>query len=287
MGMRLEDDPRRPARTGANGEVTVEPNNPHWTTLRDSPSGPFLVPQWRWLTAVALPEVCRWRKWRPDPWLRRARAYAAGKADPALAAAHRVWSGPDARARLRLEARLLAGLTPAEAAARGGLDPEVGEAYAAVFYDVARQFKATDWMLVTVVGARTLDRADTGTVVRWVAYRCGPVILEDLLAAVDAPEGVEGEADPGVRQAREYMTLLTTPADEEHYGMWMDRYYELLRLEALEAGGSAAPVTAPVEVPAGAVFDRSPSTTSVMTPDGAWPTQSCSPEADSPALAAG
>jgi hypothetical protein len=163
---------------------------------RGNPARPL---DWRWRAAGyfrAGPRRLR-RAW-DDPWARRALRFARAahrrggldhpglaKADPALAGALALRSGPDRALRLAVEARLLADLDDAAIAARCGLPAYVVAAYEATFFAVRDRLGHADALLFTTFGPRLYD-GDAGddpeVTVKLLAYFGGPLVADALLA---------------------------------------------------------------------------------------------------------
>ena len=86
-------------------------------------------------------------------------------------------------ARAEVEARLLAGQTDAEIAARCGLSPgAVGWFEAAVFH-VRDRLAARDWVVGRVIGT-SFPPGDPGPVLRYFGYHGGPGLLDVALAVL-------------------------------------------------------------------------------------------------------
>jgi hypothetical protein len=82
-----------------------------------------------------------------------------------------------------LEAYLLGGLAPGDAAARCGLAPAAGEFYAAVYFDVQDRLHCPGFIVAAVIGAAATARVDPfdfATLWRLIGYTKGPVFLDAM-----------------------------------------------------------------------------------------------------------
>src|SRR5262245_48646203 len=142
--------------------------------------GPSRPADARWRRAVALSANHLPPGAADDVWvtaavdyLRTAPVADANVLSPAVAAAYRLYADPDAWPRAVLEAWLLAGLPPGQAASRGGLPPAAGAAYAALFFDVAGRLHACGFILGQAIGPQVwagLTEDDPGAILRYLGY---------------------------------------------------------------------------------------------------------------------
>jgi hypothetical protein len=106
--------------------------------------------------------------------------------DPDLYAAHALQES-QSRTRMEIEARLLAGQSVAEVANRTSLPMAVIEVFEKVFFNVCDSLSATGWVMAHAVGPKfygVVDAEDFAVVVKGLAYRHGPVLLDAILADV-------------------------------------------------------------------------------------------------------
>ena len=185
-----------------------------------APPNPFLPPDWRWGLARLLKTGARApRRYEPasDPWVGRAREFLAAvggdgddvseadpvRRDPEVHGAYALRSGADGRLRWAVEARLLAGQTDAEVAARCGVPAEVVAAYERLFFDVRDKLGAADHVVLNVIGPGVHDAESAGDPEVWtklIGYFYGPLALDAVLDALS--DGPEREAiDPRVVRA--------------------------------------------------------------------------------------
>jgi hypothetical protein len=106
--------------------------------------------------------------------------------DPDLFAAHALQES-QSRTRMEIEARLLAGQSVAEVASRASLPLAVVEVFEKVFFNVCDSLSATGWVMAHAVGSKFFGRVaaeDFAVVVKGLAFRHGPVLLNAILATV-------------------------------------------------------------------------------------------------------
>jgi hypothetical protein len=193
--------------------------------------------------------VRRARRFRAT--LDRARGHAGdprvARADPAVHGACQLWRGLS-RPRWELEARLLAGQSDSEIAAKMDIEAGVVEAYEAVFYDVRDGLGASDWVHLSVIGPRLhegFDPGDAETILKLYAYNCGHAVLDALLESVFT----DGEPPADPRLADQFRLAFAVQAIEVTAGNAAD----VLRLHLLavelaqrEADLDVAAVTKPI-----------------------------------------
>ena len=102
-----------------------------------------------------------------------------------LDAAYRLYTASDKMERAVVEARLLAGQTVEETAAACNLPEKVIVAYEEMFFHVLESLKGWIYILFNAVGMplddEKLTEDDRDILLKFYAYRKGPLFLEDLL----------------------------------------------------------------------------------------------------------
>ncbi len=118
---------------------------------------------------------------------RRNRASPGGGSGPreavtVLSRVHEIHE-ENSRQRWEIEARLLAGATPAEVAAVTGIDAAVVDTYVSTYFDVVGHLNAHDWIVVYAmdVGFWTEREPTEGEIWRYVAWSGGREALELLM----------------------------------------------------------------------------------------------------------
>lgn len=148
---------------------------------------------WRWERATDLLDNGRyWSRCRDDDWTLRAMAYIRtmrrvppgrpenlARVDPEVYAAHQLYDQRGPR-RLEIEARLLAGQTVPEVAARVALPEPTVAAFEALFFHVRDRLEAADWITVHALGRGNRDSI-AAIVLRSCAYYGGLVLLDAVL----------------------------------------------------------------------------------------------------------
>lgn len=107
---------------------------------------------------------------------------------------------------MEVEARLLARQGVAVTADRTSLPLAVIEVYEQVFFDVCDYLSAADWIMAHAVGAKfygLVDADDFAVVVKGLAYRHGPVLLDTILATVVDDGGKFTTAKAGTFETRD------------------------------------------------------------------------------------
>lgn len=154
---------------------------------------PFLPMHWRWLRASRLAEKASHRlKGVNDPAIpptvefllaRKKPNYKATSTYAALEAALALHED-DSPLQWEVRARLLAGQTDDEIAARCKLQPSVVKWYATLFYDIRPRREATDWLVVNVLrfcGTAGLRNSDVGPFWAFLAVSGGPIALDHFV----------------------------------------------------------------------------------------------------------
>jgi hypothetical protein len=174
---------------------------------------------------------------------------------PDLATAVALHKSADAFARWVVEARLLAGESFAEIAARTALTAEAVAAYQNLFFDVVDGLAARYWVVNRVIRyphATEAAEDDVGTLLKLFAFRGGVVVLESLVGYFREPEPVPADvalvpADRRQRVAlhlriRAALVALCAPYGDprvEQFSLLADRL-DALRPDASAPGGPAA-----------------------------------------------
>jgi hypothetical protein len=102
-----------------------------------------------------------------------------------------------------LEARLLAGLAPAWIANHCAIQPDVIEAYAAIFFDVSLPNPKQRWLQTGLLANLKPDNRtiwELGTYLKRTGIMLGAAVMEHsirLLAQLDGPTLADGLAEPG------------------------------------------------------------------------------------------
>jgi hypothetical protein len=221
---------------------------------------------WRWQRAGELLASRARRRRRDDGWVARARRFRAAlarargddrdprvaRADPALLGARRL-ARVDRRRRWVLEARLLAGQSDAEVAARMGLGADAVAAYEAVFYAVRDGLGATDWVHLVVIGLGLydgFDSADEETALKLYGYHLGPLVLDALLENVFT--GGRPVADPRLAdQLRLALAVQSIEVTPDNAAGVLRLHRLSLDLEREEADLGASAVTGPIAASTG------------------------------------
>lgn len=151
-------------------------------------------PFWRWERATDLLDNRRnWSRHRDDDWTHRAMAYLRAmqhlpeqqraeklaKIDPDVHVAHQLNAQGGPR-HLEIQARLLAGQTVPEVAARVALPEPTVAAFEALFFHVRDRLGAADWITVHALGRGSGDPI-AAIVLRSCAYYGGLVLLDAVL----------------------------------------------------------------------------------------------------------
>jgi hypothetical protein len=117
----------------------------------------------------------------------------------ALKKAHQFW-GQTSQRRTELEACILCGQNDQELALRFGLRPEVIHWYEAAFFHVRDRLGARDWVLSQVIRHdpnRPFPKEDDDTLLKYLAYSGGPLILDIVLAVLQKRPFPDGVAPSG------------------------------------------------------------------------------------------
>ena len=248
------------ARPGHPGETPGTVARP----LDCSPASPFCPPDWRWRLAAALRSglLPRRRRLR-DPRVAAAARLQAGLARPgraedrAVLAASRLRSEGDARRRLELEARVLAGQPAGAIAARLGLPADVVEAFEKLFFDVRDRLDAPDYIAAVAIGPALhrhgLVVDDAGTLLKVIGYGYGPHVLDVLMAVLDDGSGRGADAaEPGLsRLVRMAIAARALPAGGPGARGLLALHARLLADEREAADNAADAITGPVTATVG------------------------------------
>lgn len=204
--------------------------------LRDSPRR---APNWRWLRAVQIDTGGPRASSRLDgpkgyEWIRRtsrlkrrfdaannrpAAIYALMHRDSALFWAHSIWSEDKAPTRWGIEARVLAGETNEEIAAKVGTSPEVINAYTEVFFDVREKLQEIDYISNVVLAeavTRGLQERHYDLLWKMMGYKGGPYVLDAVMSRFinttrpETPDAVSGFFQDFAVNAMKYKAALAT-----------------------------------------------------------------------------
>jgi hypothetical protein len=150
------------------------------------------------------------RRWA-DGWVRRGRRFIHALRRPqegngprrpravqAIEQAYQLYSGPGSFQRGEVEARLLAGETFEEVAARCDSRVEAVEAYHALFFEVQGVLKAADYIANVVIGRRLhcgLTEEDVDLLLKCFAYCGGPLVLDGALLFFRRPLTLPGRLE--------------------------------------------------------------------------------------------
>jgi hypothetical protein len=236
------------------------------------PRSPFRPPWWRWGLAREHRRTGRLPARLDDRWVRRARRVLSTldesggdldhprvtAVDPAVAGAYGLHSVGDARLRIEVEARLLAGQDDAAIASRVGLGIDDVGAYDRLFFDVREHLERTDWIAAVVFGPRLFDGTGAGDLelaARLVGYNLGPVALD-----VHFGRPTEPIVDPTsvAESLRHYVAAATAPVTLANAPRWLALAGRIGELGREAVGSGAAAVCGPVLVPGGVAAVRRP-----------------------------
>ena len=180
-------------------------------------NSPRRAPHWRWLRAVEIDgggaKATRARDGEEGfHWIRRAmrlkrhydRAggrpeafYALALRDSELFWAHSIWVEDKAPTRWGIEARVLAGESNEEIAAKIGTEPEVIGAYVDVFFDVRKRLMNLDYVQNVVMAdavTRGLQERQYDLLWKLMGYKGGPLVLDAVISRgspVARPDGTD------------------------------------------------------------------------------------------------
>jgi len=244
------------------------------STQEDLASDRFRPPDWRLLEARRL--VSGPGGPRADEWSHRAAWYLEDLADgrqlryhthiyeafrlheDASAAMEGEAVTGLAAAALELEAYMLAGQSPAAAASHvGQIDPRVGEAYAALFFDVSTRLKSVAWVCGSVLGQLTGGSPDSmpaklaraygyftrsKKAVRWIMSGIDGISLRSAVA-----NGMDGLINADTSSSLGYKSVLiarTMPAEKRALRTAVEMYAKVNEVmgAAREAIGDAEAV---------------------------------------------
>jgi len=163
-----------------------------------------------------------------------------------------------AAAALELEAYVLAGQSPAAAASHAGqIDPRVGEAYAALFFDVTSRLKSVAWVCGSVLGPLSSGSPDampaklaraygyftkSKKAVRWIMNGIDGLTLKSAIA-----NGIDGLINADTSSSLGYKSVLiarTMPAEKRALRTAVEMYAKVNEVigAAREAVGDAEAV---------------------------------------------
>lgn len=228
-----------------------------------SPKNPFRPVHWRWERAEAIADGKASSSRRlDDESIRRATRFrrrelkcktAADEAelvesDEALYFAKKIYSqkrtnGTDAIVAHALEARILAGQTPAEIAAKGVVDADVVTAYGDCFFDVAHRLDQPDYiMFAAIEPAIYSGLRDRRQDLLWklFAYKGGPVILDVILTFSNRPmmprdvSEVEAYFHADIKtqlQRKAVIAAHVVPLNDMNTMLILDQYQKLVELD--------------------------------------------------------
>lgn len=204
--------------------------------VRDNPRR---APNWRWLRAVEIdsggPRASRAIDGADGfEWIRRAirlkrrfeqannrpaAIYALLQRDRDLFWAHSIWAEDKAPTRWGIEARVLAGETNEEIAAKVGTSPAVIAAYEQVFFDVREKLQNTDYITNVVMAdavTRGLQERQYDLLWKMLGYKGGAHVLNAVISKSSAltrpetPEEVAGFFQDFAINAMKYKAAVAT-----------------------------------------------------------------------------
>jgi hypothetical protein len=174
--------------------------------LDSHPENPYRAVDWRFRLAEAILSGQLPPSRRPlDAWVKQAiqfqRDHAAGKGeasigrsgrlDPVILEAFEIRFSAEPRLRSVLEARVLAGQPAPAIAEHCGLTADVVEAFERLFFDIRNRLAAGDFIRATVNGVEPSDGIpDVDALMKTYAFAMGPLVLDALLAVLDAEESL-------------------------------------------------------------------------------------------------
>jgi hypothetical protein len=132
---------------------------------------------------------------------RRAALYALILRDKELFWAHSIWLADKNPVRWGIEARVLAGETDEEIAAKIGTDPGVISAYVKTFFDVRDRLQNLDYVQNVIMAdavTRGLQERHYDLLWKLLAYKGGPHVLDAVIGrgtAVERPNHADGVGD--------------------------------------------------------------------------------------------
>jgi hypothetical protein len=181
---------------------------------------PRRAPHWRWLRAVQIDGGGQKATRSFDgeqgfAWIRRAtrlkrhydragnrpdKMYALMLRDSDLFWAHAMWVDEKAPTRWGLEARVLAGETDEQIAAKIGSTPEIVAAYVSTFFDVREKMQHQDYVINVILGdavSRGLQERHYDLLWKMLGYQGGPHVLDAVInrfISISKPEGPDAVA---------------------------------------------------------------------------------------------
>jgi hypothetical protein len=234
--------------------------------------GHFLrPPSWRWLRAVDLADNRQPAHEEDDHWVRQAMRFchrlrhspgAAALEElaqdmPALFQAHSLFTAPPSFQRWEIEARLLTHEPFEQVALKCASQPEVIDAYHAVFFHVRDRLDASGYIRNMVIGPKLLfglTEDDVDIILKLYAYNGGPYVLDLLVDYYRhppvVPEHLEQLAPEALEELRTKLLIRAAilarvlPIDDT-----LVKKLELLldAVAVLEQGGTLAGLSAPLQ----------------------------------------
>lgn len=225
-------------------------------------TNPLRPPNWRWLRAVQIDSGGRKASRLLDGpdgfmWIRRAlrlkrhfeqannnpdALYGAMLRDSAMYWAHSVWAADKAPTRWAIEARIIAGESDNEIAAKLGAEPEVIEAYANTFFDVREKLVNTDYVVNVVMAdavTRGLQERHYDLLWKLLGYRGGQHVLDAAInRGIEIPRpdaaGVSGFFQDFAIHSMKYkaaIASLTVPVNSHTQLPLIDSFVKYVEIE--------------------------------------------------------
>jgi hypothetical protein len=202
-------------------------------------ASPRRAPNWRWLRAVQIDAGGKRATRVLDgaegfAWIRRLvrlkrhyeranrsqdAVYALMLRDHDLFWAHSMWVDEKAPTRWGIEARVLAGETDEEIAAKLGTEPGVITAYVNAFFDVREKLNNSDYVINVVMAdavTRGLQERHYDLLWKMLAYQGGPFVIDSVInrfisiGRPDSSNGVAGFFQDAAINSMKYKAALAT-----------------------------------------------------------------------------
>lgn len=244
-------------------------------TLQSFKNSPRRAPNWRWQRAVQIdaggPKATRALDGEDGfAFIRRAlrfkrhldRASADHNAlcalihrDADLFWAHDMWAADKAPTRWAVEARILAGETDEEIAAKIGTDPGVIAVYANVFFDVREKMQHTDYVVNVIMAdavTRGLQERHYDLLWKLLGFQGGPHVLNAVINRFtpvnkpDAAEGVSGFFQDFAIATMKYkaaLAALTVQANTHTQLPLIDSFVKYVEIERTTENSTKAQAT--------------------------------------------
>jgi hypothetical protein len=228
--------------------------------LRDNP---LRAPSWRWLRAAQVDAGGLKPSKIMDggegyAWIRRAlrlkrrhalatnrpdALYALARADRSLFWAHTIWAEDKSPTRWAIEAHILADETDEAIAKKVGCEPDVINAYEAVFFNVRERLVNTEYVANVVMGdavARGLNERQYDLLWKLFGYRGGPHVLDAMISKFSAigrpqkPEEVSQffqEATIHAMRHKAAIAAVTIPINTHTQLPLLDAYVKYVEIE--------------------------------------------------------